>query len=77
MVTPSRAHALIEAAQPWYSLGIVFLSLGLMIHIFVRPVILTGADVTEVGAGFFVGLGLSLLGAAMWKQGRAWREGQG
>lgn len=76
MVTPSKAHDLIEAAQPWYSLGIVFLSLGLMIHIFARPLILNGADLGAVGAGFFAGLGLSLLGAAVWRQARAWREGQ-
>lgn len=74
-MSPARAHALIEAAQPWYSLGIVFLSLGLMVHIFARPWVVNGADLGAVIAGFLVGLGLSFLGAALWKQGRAMREG--
>jgi len=74
-VSPHRAFARIEAGQPWYSLGLVFLSLGLLANM-VAPAFWIGVfDIRDFGVGFLVGIGFTMLLASLWKQRYARRKG--
>ncbi len=70
-MSPARAHARIEAGQPWYSVGLICLSLGLLAHLFAPALPIGAIDVRDVAVGFLVGIGLSMLIMSVWKQARA------
>ena len=69
-MNPHTAHARIEAAQPWYSIGLLCLSLGLLIHLFAPPLSVGGFDIRDFAMGFLVGLGAAMLLIVLWKQRR-------
>ncbi len=75
-MSPARAHARIEAGQPWYSLGLLFLSLGLLANMFAPALWIGVIDVRDLCIGFVVGLGFAMLLTSMWKQGRLRRRGR-
>jgi len=72
-MTPARAHARLEAGQPWYSIGLLSLSLGLLVHLFAPALALGPVDVREFVIGLLVGLGVSTLVLSLWKQARLGR----
>jgi hypothetical protein len=67
-MNPYRAHARIEAAQPWYSIGLLCLSLGLLIDLFAPPLWVGGFDVRDFAMGFLFGLGVAMLVASLLRQ---------
>ncbi len=72
-----RAYARIEAGQPWYSLGLLFLALGVLANM-AAPAFWIGVfDIRDFGIGFLVGIGFTMLLASLWKQRRARRMGRG
>ncbi len=73
-MSPHHAYARIEAAQPWYSIGLLCLSLGLLLDLFAPPLSVGGFDIRDFAMGFLVGLGAAMLLASLWKQ-RLFRRG--
>ena len=74
-MNPHIAHARIEAAQPWYSIGLLCLSIGLLIDLFAPPLSVGGFDIRDFAMGFLVGLGAAMLLTSLWKQRRLQRGG--
>ncbi len=74
-MSPQSAHARIEAGQPWYSLGLLFLSLGLLADLFAPALWIGLFDLRDFGIGFLAGTGFAMLLTSLWKQGRVRRRG--
>jgi len=74
-MNPHRAHARIEAGQPWYSLGLLCLSLGLLAHMFTPALWIGVFDVRDFAIGLLVGLGFAMLLGSVWKRRRIRRKG--